>query len=232
MIEKAMEAEQQYLEAKLSGQEAALNLSEYGYESLEKYFYDKKEYQLQHCGLVLHEPTMATVMDEFIESVKQQNPSIWIPTADSVFVWHGDDTIDEDLCKELGVKIYQMPDFVGGNIISGPSDFSMTVSIPASIDITTEYMLEKMKGIMDKYIDGIIIDGNDFMLNDRKVMGVMNLRANGMYMFATHVSYVDYTDYINQICQKPAQKTPGFIDESALPRDTLKNEVLEWLHYI
>lgn len=232
MIEQAIKAEEAYLKKRLNGEDAILNLGEYGYTNLDDYFYDKKEYQLQNCGLILHEPTMATVIDEFIESVKQQKPSIWIPTADSVFVWHGNDVIDEKLCEQLAVKIYQMPDFVGGNIISGPSDFSMTVSIPASIDITTEYMLDKMKSIMDKYIDGIVIDGNDFMLNGRKVMGVMNLRANGMYMFATHVSYIDYTDYINQICQKPAQKIPGFIDEAVLPRDTLKNEVLEWLHCI
>ncbi len=230
MIEKAMKAEQDYLAARLAGQEVILDLSSFGYPNLEDYFEAKKEYQMRHCGLVLHTPPMDTVIAEFIEAVKNQEPSVWIPFADSVFVWHGDDVIDEDLCARLGVKIHQMPNFIGGNIISGPQDFSMTVAMPSSIDITTEYMLEKMKTIMDKYIDGIVIDGNDFMLNGRKVMGVMNLRTNGMYLFATHVSYVDYTDYIDQICKKPAQKTPGFIDEAKLPRDVLQREVLEWLN--
>ncbi len=229
MIEKAIAAEQEYLQKRLNGEDVALDLSEYGYENLDDYFTAKKEYQLKHCGLELHEPTMDTVMSEFIEAVKQQKPSIWIPTADSVFVWHGNDAIDEELCARLGVKIYQMPNFIGGNIISGADDFSMTVCIPSEIDITTEYMLEKLKAIMDKYLDGVEIDGNDFMWNGRKIMGVMNLRTNGMYLFATHVSYVDYTDYINQICQKPAEKTPGFIDKTLMPRDVLQREVLEWL---
>lgn len=229
MIEKAIAAEQLYLQSRLNGEDAALDLSEYGYENLDTYFTDKKEYQLKHCGMELHEPPMSTVISEFVEAVKQRKPSIWIPTADSVFVWHGDDAIDEALCEELGVEIYQMPNFIGGNIVSGPSDFSMTVCIPADIDITTKYMLNRLKEIMDKYIDGVIIDGNDFLLDGRKVMGVMNLRVNGMYLFACHISYADHTEYINQICQKPTEKVPGYIDSSLLPKQTLKNEVLAWL---
>lgn len=229
MIEKAIAAEQTYLQKRLNGEDVALDLSEYGYDSLDTYFTDKKEYQLKHCGMELHEPPMSTVMSEFVEAVKQRKPSIWMPIADSVFVWHGDDAIDEALCEELGVEIYQMPNFIGGNIVSGPSDFSMTVCIPADIDITTEYMLDRLKEIMDKYVDGVTIDGNDFLLNGRKVMGVMNLRVNGMYLFACHISYADHTEYINQICGKKSTKIPGYIDSSLLPKQTLKNEVLAWL---
>lgn len=229
MIAKAIEAEQAYLQKRLEGEDVALDLSEYGYENLETYFADKKEYQLKHCGLELHEPPMSTVMSEFIEAVRQRKPSIWIPAADSVFVWHGDDVIDEALCEELGVKIYQMPNFIGGNIVSGPSDFSMTVCIPADIDISTDYMLGKLKGIMDKYIDGVTIDGNDFLIDGHKIMGIMNLRVNGMYLFACHVSYADHTEYINKICEKKTDKIPGCIDSTKLPKQTLKDEVLAWL---
>lgn len=229
MIEKAIAAEQTYLQKRLSGEDVALDLSEYGYESLDTYFADKKEYQLRHCGIQMYELPINDALDQFAQAIQSKTPGVWEPIIDKLFVWHGNEYIDTELCDELGVGIYQMPDFVGGNIVSGPEDLSLAFCIPADIDITTEYMLDKLKEIMDKYVDGVTIDGNDFLLNGRKVMGVMNLRVNGMYLFACHISYADHTEYINQICGKKSTKIPGYIDSSLLPKQTLKNEVLAWL---
>jgi hypothetical protein len=229
MIEKAIAAEQEYLQRRLNGEDVALDLSEYGYESLDAYFADKKEYRLKHCGIQMYELPINDALDQFVQAINNQTPGVWEPIIDKLFVWHGNEYIDTELCDELGVGIYQMPDFVGGNIVSGPEDLSLAFCIPADIDITTEYILNKLKEIMDKYIDGVTIDGNDFLLNGRKIMGVMNLRANGMYLFACHISYADHTEYINQICGKKSAKIPGHIDSSLLPKQTLKNEVLAWL---
>jgi hypothetical protein len=228
-IKKAMQAEQSYLRDRLSGKNVSLNLSEYGYEDLETYFSDKRDYQLKNCGIEVHETNMDDIESRVENAIMSKTPSIWIPTADEVFVWHGNEPIDEELCTDLGVHIYNM-NYIGGTIVSGPEDLSFAVIIPETIDIGTSYMLEKIKDIMSKYIDDVVIDGNDILIGGMKVLGSMNRRMNGIYVFACQISYADRTEYIKQICSKQSVKIPIFIDGTLLPKEILKDEVIACLH--
>lgn len=228
-IKKAMQVEQSYLRDKLSGKNVSLNLSRYGYEDLETYFSDKRDYQLKNCGIEVHETNMDDIESRVENAIMSKTPSIWIPTADEVFVWHGNEPIDEELCADLGVHIYNM-NYIGGTIVSGPEDLSFAVIIPETIDIGTSYMLEKIKDIMSKYIDDVVIDGNDILIGGMKVLGSMNRRMNGIYVFACQISYADRTEYIKQICSKQSVKIPIFIDGTLLPKEILKDEVIACLH--
>lgn len=228
MIEEAINAEKEYLTLRLSGEPAVLDLAPFGYTDLNNYFADKRDYQLRQCIVEVHETTMDDIENRVETAVIGKTPSIWIPTADSVFVWHGNEPIDAELCTELGVHIYNM-NYIGGTIVSGPEDLSFAIIIPESIDIGTSYILEKIKMIMSEYLDDVVIDGNDILVNGMKVLGSMNRRVNGVYVFACQISYADRTEYIKQLCSKQSVKTPGFIDSDLLPKETLKNEVLGWL---
>lgn len=227
-IEKAMQAEQSYLCDKLSGKNVSLNLSEYGYKDLETYFSDKRDYQLKNCGIEVHETNMDDIESRVENAIMSKTPSIWIPTADKVFVWHGNDVLDRDLCAELGVQVYDM-NYIGGTIVSGADDLSFALIIPEDIDISTSYMLLKIKSIMDKYFTDVAIDGNDILINGKKVLGSMQRRVNGMYIFACQIGYADRLKYISQLCSKQSTKAPGFIDSASLPKCRLKDEVLAWL---
>lgn len=228
MIEKAITAEQTYLQRRLEGEDIALDLSEYGYTDLDAYFADKRDYQLRYCGIEIHETTMNDIENRVETAVIGKTPSIWIPTADSVFVWHGNEPIDAELCDELGVRIYDM-NYIGGTIVSGAEDLSFAIIIPEAIDIGTSYVLDKLQGAMSKYLDDVVIDGNDILVGGVKVLGSMNRRVNGVYVFACQISYADRTELINKLCYKQSSKTPGYIDSAKLSKQTLKNEVLEWL---
>lgn len=228
MIEDAMNAEKEYLSLRLSGEPAVLDLTSFGYTDLNKYFADKREYQLKHCGITIHETTMDNIESRVEAAVMSKTPSIWIPTADEVFVWHGNEPIDAELCIELGVHIYNM-NYIGGTIVSGPEDLSFAIIVPESIDVGTSYVLEKIKMAMSKYLDDVVIDGNDILVDSMKVLGSMNRRVNGIYVFACQISYADRTEYIKKLCSKQSVKIPGFIDSSKLPKQVLKNEVLGWL---
>ena len=228
MIEKAITAEQEYLQKRLSGEDVTLDLSEYGYESLDTYFADKKEYQLKHCGVEIHETTMNDIENRVETAVIGKTPSIWIPTANSVFVWHGSEPIDTELCNKLGVRIYDM-NYVGGTIVSGAEDLSFAIIVPEAIDIGTSYVLERLREAMSKYLDDVVVEGNDILVGGVKVLGSMNRRVNGVYVFACQISYADRTELIDKLCSKQSDKTPGYIDSAKLPKQTLKNEVLGWL---
>lgn len=172
---------------------------------------------------------MDNIENRVEDAVLSKTPSIWIPTADTVFVWHGNEPIDEELCNQLGIQIYDM-NYIGGTIVSGPEDLSFALIIPESIDIGTSYVLEKIKMIMSEYLDDVVIDDNDILVGGMKVLGAMNRRVNGVYVFACQISYADRTEYIKQLCSKQSVKTPGFIDSGLLPKETLKNEVVRWLN--
>ena len=220
-----MNTEKEYLSLRVSGESVALDLTEFGYSELSKYFAEKREYQLKHCGITIHETTMDNIESRVEAAIISKTPSIWIPTADEVFVWHGNEPIDAELCTKLGIRIYNM-NYIGGTIVSGPEDLSFAIIIPESIDVGTSYVLEKIKIIMSKYLDDVVIDGNDIIIGGVKVLGSMNRRVNDMYVFACQISYADRTAYIKQLCSKPSVKSPGFIDGDLLPKETLKNEVI------
>lgn len=228
IIEDAIKAEKEYISLRLSGRPVTLDLTKFGYSDLNKYFEDKRKYRLKHCGIEVYETTMDNIESRVEAAVVSKTPSLWIPTADEVFVWHGNDPIDEKICKELGVHIYDM-NYIGGTIVSGPEDLSFAVIVPESIDIGTSYILDKIKEIMSKYLDDVVIDGNDILVGGLKVLGSMNRRVNGVYVFACQISYADRLDYIKRLCSKQSVKTPGFINSMLLPKETLKNEVIAWL---
>lgn len=227
-IEKAMQAEQSYLCDKLSDKNVSLDLSQYGYENLETYFSEKRDYQLKSCRIEIHETNMDDIESRVENAIMSKTPSIWIPTADEIFVWHGNEALDRDLCTELGVQVYDM-NYIGGTIVSGADDLSFALIVPENIDISTSYMLLKIKNIMDKYFSDVAIDGNDILIDGKKVLGSMQRRVNNMYIFACQISYVDRSEYIKRLCSKSSIKIPGFIDRNILTKRALKDEVIACL---
>ena len=84
------------------GEDVVLDLPKYGYKNLDEYFADKHDYQLKHCNIKIYETTMNNVEKRVETAIENKISSIWIPTADSTFVWHGDEPINLALCEELG----------------------------------------------------------------------------------------------------------------------------------
>ena len=228
MIEEAMQAEQQYLAAKLAGEAVTLDLTPYGYAELEDYFADKRDYRLRHCGVAVQETTMEDIAGRVEAAVQAGTPSLWIPTAEAPFVWHGSDALDRALCAELGVQVYDM-NYIGGTIVSGPEDLSFALIVPERIDISTPYVLRRLREAMAAHLGDVRIDGNDILVGGVKVLGSMQRRVNGVYVFACQISYADRSELIGKLCSKQSGKTPGYIDGAQLPKQTLKNEVLAWL---
>jgi hypothetical protein len=229
-IKNGIIIEQQYLDTRDTLKTLSLlnRLSTVGYTSLDTYFKDKTEYLVRTSNPTIYEPVMLGIEDAVEASVKTKEVSVYIPTASDVFAWHGSETIDYDLCKSLGVTVYEMR-YLGGTIISGPEDFSIAVIIDENTDVTSDYFMNRFYSYFRQYFSNVVLNNNDILINDKKILGSMTRRANGMFIFATQVSFVDRTNLINQICPPDSGKIPGCIDNSILTKEMLKNEVLSWL---
>lgn len=203
-------------------------LLEWGYKDLSEYFLAKTLYQIQQADVQIYETDMTDIANRVEEAFVGGQASIFIPTSNNVFVWHGSDFLDYDLCDKLCVSVYEMG-YIGGTIVSGPEDLSLSILLPQTIDLNADYFLEKFAKFFSTKFEFVIRDNNDIMINNQKILGAMFRNGNGMKMFAAQVSFCDRTEIINQLCPSESGKVPGFIDSSVLSREELKNEVLSWL---
>lgn len=232
MIEKAIEIEKKYQDDRKKGieNESLIELLKpFGYDNIETYFLDKIDYQLTKVGVESYTGDMVGIPDAIAKSIESATPTTYFPYASRKFIWHGNEEIDLDLCDSLNIDILTL-DYFGGNIVSGPEDFSMGFLVPKTIDVTFEYVLNRFANFYKKYFNDVVIDNNDILINGNKVQGSICFDGNGMFFFGTAISFTDRTDLIKKICKKESTKVPGFIDSNILSKEVLIKEVKSWVH--
>lgn len=230
-IYRAMQIEQSYIKSRIEGLDTVPLLEMIagcGYSDLEQYFLEKrgtvlKSYKYNVCTVSM--PEIPSAINAAVES---SQPSIFWPSCDNAFVWHGNDKINRDLCSELGIDILDMG-YSGGTIVSSPEDFSFGVLIPEGSDIDAGYFLELMNGLFLSHGLNSEVNGNDILVDNAKVVGSMSFRINGLFFFGCQISFVDHSEQIDLLCNKRSSKLPGFIDTAKLSKATMEYEVMSWL---
>lgn len=117
----------------------------------------------------------------------------------------------------------------GGTILGSAADLSIIIIAPAAIGLSHEIIINKYHEIISKYIPNTTIDRNDILVNGEKVCGSMERTIGVVYEWAAQVSFADYSEYIEKICNKQQVKKPAYIDSNLLTRDKLEEEILAWL---
>ena len=153
---------------------------------------------------------------------------IYISYGEGVHAYHGNQPIDYDLCKQMGVEVVELK-YNGGTIIGSADDLSIIIVFPREIDMTHEIIISKITEIIGKYIPNTTYDGNDILVDGEKISGSMTRTICNSFVWAAQITFGDYTEYIKKICQKPAIKTPTHITSTILTRDLLEKEILAWL---
>lgn len=153
---------------------------------------------------------------------------IYISYGEGIHAYHGNDEIDRDLCKELGVQVVDL-NYAGGTIIGSADDLSIIIVFPTGMNLTHEIIINKIVEIMSKYIFNVSVDRNDILVDGEKVSGSMMRQVLKSSVWACQVTFGDYSEYIQKICQKPAIKKPTHIDNKLLTRDVLESELITWL---
>lgn len=225
-IRIAMAIEYNYLDLRSQNQDANLQsmLNDCGYISLEEYFADKLDFLLKSLTYNEYTGSIRGIPEAISNNVVNKQPSVFLPTITEPFLWHGSDVLDYNLCKEKGYVVLEMG-YDGGTIVSGADDFSFGILVPESIGLDANYFLKKLQ----LAIPESIVDGNDLLINEKKVFGSMSFRSNDMFFFGGQLAIVDHTNDIDQLCNKKSDKPVGFFNTYDL--DYYKGMVREWLQH-
>lgn len=203
-------------------------LKPFGYETLEEYFDEKGDFLLNGW-----KPEVFRIdIEEFAEAVEDAiingKYGIYIPVAKGFYAYHGTDSIDRELCKKLNVKVVDL-NYNGGTIIGSSEDLSIEIVAPSELGIAKNKINEKISKILGNHMEGVEINGNDILVDGKKIMGSMTRQVKNTFVWAAQISFGEYDSFIKQICSKISSKIPGRIQKEILSRDKLESEVLQWL---
>ena len=228
---KAIREESDYVSDRMKG--INTNLAErlvlYGYESLEEYFIEKKAYLFEKWipeVFYVDEEWLNTKMESAIAS-EEYGVYIIAPKS-KVYAFHGNDDIDIEECRSLGVKVIEMR-YAGGTIIGSSEDFGIMVVAPVDILLTEDMILSNVLRIIRQYAPEAEINGNDILVDGEKIMGSMRRNVGNTYVWAAQFSFAEHDELIYKLCKKETKKRPGAIGKYSLQRDYLEAEVLKWL---
>ena len=224
-IEKAIEAQKNY--KKNPENPFKKVLQDYGYEDYSDFKKDKREYLITNWNPNVYRWDLVEFPTQLEEHVRDKKYGVYISETKGTCAIHGNDYINYDLCKSLGVSIIEIP-FLGGTGITSEKDLVIQFIIPAKMEWNSDNFLEKFKEIIDKYEENVTIHNNDILIDNKKVLGSMQrFIGNETIIFGAWVSFGEYEDLIEKICNKKSNKKPGHF--SNLTKDLLEMEILKWL---
>ena len=229
-IVNAIIEEKKYVADRMQGIDTSLKnrLLQYGYNNLDEYFTDKREYLFNQWKPYVYYIDIDTFAQDVENAIQEEKFGIYIPVADGLYAYHGTDDIDYDLCNTLDVRVVEL-NYQGGTIIGCGDDLSIEILVPVNLGLTHGYIIDNVKHIIEKHVDGVSISGNDILVDGNKVMGSMTRNIGNTFVWAAQISFGEYYDLIADICNKKSLKNPSRIDPSKLTKDVLEAEVLTWL---
>ena len=227
-LEKAIEIER-VLKAKgtYNVRTIAPFVKDLGFDSVQQYLDERREYFFNKWNPEVYYINISEFADATEEAIKNDQYGIYIPVGKGLHAYHGSDSIDYDLCKELGVKVIEL-NYLGGTIIGSEKDLSILIIFPKHIGINSEIVINKIKDTISKYVPDVTVSGNDILMDGKKISGSMIRKFDNSLVWAAQVSFANYYKYIKRICNKPAIKKPSYIDSKLLTRDQLEADILDW----
>lgn len=230
-IEKAIQKEKEYLFYRATGEEPfhlADAVKECGFASLAEYFETKLEYQFDELNFDFAEVPPSEAIAEIFRMMDARETKVLFVPSNETFVFTGKSkAFDEEYCKENGIAIYPLYTN-GGTIVSTSGDFSLVICMPKSICSGTFYVLNKLKGIFDKFMQDVKVDGNDILLDGRKICGSVAYTNSEIFCFAAHFSFKDNSELIEKICGVSGSvKVPTAI--KGMTTENFKTAVSTWL---
>ena len=121
---------------------------------------------------------------------------------------------DEDAAKFLGILVVHMGN-EGGTIVANTGDVDIGI-------FTNGYsgndIRDRLIGLISeegKANSGaeIMLDGNDYMVNGRKVIGCGSRMHDGVLYTAMHIAIHSNVELVRKICTKRMSKVPGALSE-------------------
>lgn len=230
-IVKAMAKEKEYLRHRMKGEEPfhlVDAVKECGFDSLPDYFKAKTEHTFINLNFSLIEKAPSECIDYFFRMMDTKETGVVFIDSTETFVFSGESKpYNAEFCEANNIPIYPLYTS-GGAIVSAKGNFSIGICFPEYVGVDVYFILSKLKAIFGKYMGGVTVNGNDLLVDGKKICGSIMYHQNGMKCFACHFSFMDNAELIEKICNISGSiKTPTVI--SGLTVDMFKEELCEWL---
>ena len=229
----AIEMEKTYLDHRMKGEEPfhlADAVKEFGFNSMEEYFGEKKAYQFRHLNFKWTEVKQAEIVSEAVRILTDKLVGVWSSNSETTCIFNGFSgmkSFNESYCIENNIPVFPLL-ADGGTIVHQKGDYSWGIACPISLNMNAHFLLTALKDILQKHTEKeVVVDGNDILVDGKKVCGSTTYHKNGIFLFISYFSFNDKSELIDKICNKKSKKTPGYID--FMTRDEFKREVAKWL---
>lgn len=229
-IQNAIELENEYIQYRLNGEEPFYledEIKKYGFSTLEDYFEQKTEYLVSQTEFTVEDVYPMNAAGVMLKLISSKEPGILLMDTDILVVYHGDEDFNREYCEKHGIPVVDYYAH-GGTLIASDGELSVGICMPNTTGVSADWMLFKFRDILSKYMDNVVVDKNDIMVDGKKVCGSTTYSDADTFAFIIQFSFDDKSELISAICPPPKTgKLPGFITK--LTREQLRNEVKEWL---
>lgn len=174
--------------------------------------------------------TLDTVTEEVAKVLySNQEASIYcIADAKSAVVGtnHG---ADLDAIARENVKLIQIS-HEGGTIVLSPGDVDIGIFTKGySGQEYRDKIIKKVIKLIEPSGAQIIEEGNDVLVDGKKVIGHGSRMYGEILYTAIHISINADLELIKKICTKPTKKIPGSLSDYGIKAEDLKNIIYEVL---
>ena len=140
-----------------------------------------------------------TISDVAFETIRNiliaENPVLLFEKHETPFIYHGDEDYNIERARASNITVYE-GGYAGGTIVRDAGDLSIGIFLPIEIDLNSKFFLNKIAEILNKYNTPAVVDNNDIMVNNRKVIGTSTLSTDNYFGFVAYVSFNDKTELI------------------------------------
>ena len=230
-IVKAMAKEQEYIEFRKKGKEPfhlVDAVKECGFDDLNDYFNEKTRHKLAQLSFEIVETTPARAIADVMKCIEEKKTAILFAETPYTLIWNGNGSLYNDVyCDEHKIPVYPLYTG-GGTLVSTKGDLNIGICVPKISCTNVRLFLDGFANILRKFTnDTVTVEGNDVLVNDKKVLGTANYSSNGMFVIVTPVSMSEKNDLIDCICIKKSVKMPSHID--FMDAGEFRQEVESWL---
>lgn len=236
MVERGIEINARYqkdLTEKLSPMPLVTQLTSIGFDGLEDFFNQKRIYDMQRavCGK-RYEANPKESLEIFNELIQECEAGIISCPIEENMVYEGkgkESSLNVRYCEENGIEVYPYGSY-GGNIVGVKGDYSLGLVVPSTVDITSTFIVRETANMLSEYFPGVSTDGNDILIDNRKVCGTSVGRTDKMLYMTFFFSFNDSAELAEKVCGEPATgEEVGHIDPEVLSMERWKGEFERWL---
>lgn len=135
--------------------------------------------------------------------------------------------VDEQLCHDMGYKVYETFDPAGGSIVANAGDINVCNFGYRHNNFLQEFGNNFTKWLQSKGLNAEFIK-NDILIDDYKICGTCITNYNDIDYTAIHIGINTNLEDIKKICRKPMKKIPKGLSEFGITTEEVKNWIIDF----